>query len=68
MVTNPDVLETVAEIVGAPGPMPTSPSPTSSSPTSFESSPTSPMPTSTAVNAAASLSVIVGSAILLALV
>lgn len=68
MVTNPDVLETVAEIVGAPGPMPTSPSPTSSSPTSFESSPTSPMPTSTAVNAAASLSVIVSSAILLTLV
>ena len=56
MVTSTDVLETVAEIVGAPGPMPTS----------LEPSPTSSIPTSTAVCAAASLSVIVGSTILLA--
>ena len=57
MVTNTDVLETVAEIVGAPEPSPTSPEP----------SPTSPSPTSTAVSAAASLTVIVGSIILLTL-
>ena len=46
MVTNTDVLETVAEIVGAPD----------------------PSPTSTAVSAAASLTVIVGSIILLTLI
>ena len=55
MVTSTVVLETVAQIVGAPEPSPTSPVPTS------------PMPTSTAVSAAASLTVIVGSIILLTL-
>ena len=50
MVTSTVVLETVAQIVGAPEP-----------------SSTSPVPTSTAVSAAASLTVIVGSIILLTL-
>ena len=50
IVTSTVVLETVAQIVGAPDP-----------------SPTSPAPTSTAVSAAASLTVIVGSIILLTL-
>ena len=63
MVTSTVVLETVAEIVGAPEPSPTSPTPTSPEP----SPGTSPSPTSTAVSAAASLTVIVGSIILLTL-
>ena len=54
MVANTDVLETVAEIVGAPKPSPTPPTPTCTA-------------VCTAVSAAASLTVIVGSIILLTL-